>query len=102
MPKVLRPKPKSDFWHDRPYRLWQGDCLGMLAQIPDQSVHMILVDPPYGTTGLGWDSLIPLSPLWGQLERVIVPRGAIVLHSAQPFTTVLINSKPEWFKYLWI
>ncbi len=101
MPKVNRPVLNLMF-AERPYQLWHSDCLEMLGQIPSHSVDMVLADPPYGTTGLGWDSLIDLTLLWGQLERIIVPRGAIVLHSAQPFTTALINAKPDWFKYCWI
>ena len=40
--------------------------------------------------------------MWNQLERVIKPNGPIVLNSAQPFTTALIYSNLELFKYCWI
>ena len=29
-------------------KLWQGDCLELMKNIPDGSVDMILTDPPYG------------------------------------------------------
>jgi site-specific DNA-methyltransferase (adenine-specific) len=37
--------------------------------------------------------------LWAQYERVIKDNGAIVLTASQPFTTKLINSNIEMFKY---
>ena len=80
----------------------QGDCLERMKEIPDGSVDMILTDPPYGTTACKWDSIIPVEPMWEQLKRIIKPRGAIVLTASQPFTTKLIASNMEMFKYCWV
>jgi len=44
--------------------------------IPDGSVDAIITDIPYGTTSLSWDSIIPLEPMWIELNRVIKPHGA--------------------------
>jgi site-specific DNA-methyltransferase (adenine-specific) len=65
-------------------------------------VDMVLCDLPYGTTQNKWDSVIPFEPLWEQYARVCKPSAAIVLSAAQPFTSVLVMSKPEWFKYDWV
>lgn len=70
-----------------------------MKTIPDGSVDMILADPPYGTTECKWDSIIDISKMWSELERVIKPNGAIVLTSAQPFTSMLVCSNPKLFKY---
>lgn len=43
--------------------------------------------------------MIPFEPLWAQYKRIIKKNGAIVLTGSQPFTTDLINSNREWFKY---
>ncbi len=56
--------------------LMQGDCLEMMKNIPDGSVDAIITDIPYGTTSLSWDSIIPLEPMWIELNRVIKPHGA--------------------------
>jgi site-specific DNA-methyltransferase (adenine-specific) len=80
----------------------EGDCLEVMKEIPDKSVDMILCDLPYGTTACKWDSIIPFEPLWEQYERVIKDNGAIVLMASQPFTTVLINSNLEAFRYCWV
>ena len=37
--------------------------------------------------------------MWEQLKRVIKPNGAIVLFGSQPFTSSLICSNLELFKY---
>lgn len=79
--------------------LYHGDCLEVMKNIPDKSVDMILADLPYGTTKCKWDTIIPFSPLWEQYGRAIKDNGAIVLTASQPFTSVLIMSNPDWFKY---
>jgi len=82
--------------------LYHGDCLEKMKEIPDGSVDMVLTDPPYGTTACKWDSIIPLEPMWEQLNRVITPNGAIVMTASQPFTTTLIASNMKMFKYCWV
>ena len=79
--------------------LMKGDCLERMKEIPDGSVDLILTDPPYGTTSCKWDSIIPFEPMWAELKRIIKPNGACVLFSSQPFTTNLIYSNMDCFKY---
>lgn len=50
--------------------LRQGDCLQLLREVPDNSIDMVLADPPYGTTRNAWDTVIPMAPLWEQYNRV--------------------------------
>lgn len=56
---------------------------------------------PYGTTNCAWDNIIPFAPLWEQYNRIIKNNGAVVLFSAQPFTTKLIQSNFKDFRYCW-
>ena len=83
-------------------QLIEGNCLEVMSGIQDNSIDMILADPPYGITTCRWDSIIPLESMWKQLERVIKPSGAIVMTASQPFTSALIMSNPELFKYGWV
>ena len=83
----------------KPIELWHGDCLELMKDIPDGSVDMVLCDLPYGTTRNNWDSIIPLNRLWERYKRVIKENGAIVLFSAEPFTSLLITSNIQWFRY---
>lgn len=70
--------------------------------IPDKSVDMILADLPYGTTACKWDTCIPFEPMWEQYKRIIKDNGAIVLTASQPFTSALVMSNPDMFKYCWV
>ncbi len=76
-----------------------GDCLEVMKEIPDKSIDMILCDLPYGTTACKWDTIIPFEPLWEQYKRIIKDNGAIVLTASQPFTSALVMSNPDMFKY---
>ena len=83
-------------------KLYHGDCLEIMKDIPDKNIDMILCDLPYGTTACKWDTIIPLEPLWKQYERIIKDNGAIVLFGSQPFTSSLVMSNIKMFKYEWI
>ena len=83
------------------FDLYFGDCLEKMKNIEDGSVDLILCDLPYGTTDCKWDNIIPFDLLWEQYNRVIKENGAIVLFSAQPFTTKLINSNIKNYRYSW-
>ena len=82
--------------------LVKGDCLEVMENIKDKSIDMILCDLPYGTTACKWDVVIPFEPLWEQYNRIIKDNGAIVLFGSQPFTSKLINSNINNFRYEWI
>lgn len=82
--------------------LYSGDCLNIMKSISDNSVNLILCDLPYGTTMNKWDNIIPLEEMWESYKRVIAPHGAIVLHAQEPFTSMLIMSNLEMFKYKWV
>ncbi len=79
--------------------LLNGDCLELLQNIPDKSIDMVLCDPPYGTTACKWDVPLPLKQLWEQYDRITKKNAAILLFSAQPFTTDLICSNRKNFRY---
>lgn len=83
-------------------KLHQGDCLDVMAQIPDQSVDLILCDLPYGTTQNKWDTVLPFERLWREYRRVRKHTAPVVLFAAQPFTSTLICSNLEDFKYTWV
>lgn len=81
------------------YSLLFGDCLERMKEIPDGSIDLILTDPPYQKTQNSWDSIIPLEPMWEQINRVIKPNGAIVLFGQNTFTFKLGLSNEKMFRY---
>ena len=80
-------------------QLLLGDCLEKMKEIPDGSVDMVLCDLPYGTTACKWDAVIPFAPLWEQYRRVCKPNAALVFTASQPFTSALVMSAVDGFKY---
>ena len=44
--------------------IYHGDCLVGLQSIPDNSIDMVLTDPPYGTTQNKWDSVVDMDAFW--------------------------------------
>jgi site-specific DNA-methyltransferase (adenine-specific) len=85
-------------------KIHNGDCLKLMNNIDEKSIDMILADLPYGTTACKWDAIIPLDKLWDHYTRIIKETGVIVLTASQPFTTTLIHSNLEMFKYelIWV
>jgi site-specific DNA-methyltransferase (adenine-specific) len=80
--------------------LYLGDCLDILPTLPDMCADAIITDVPYGTTACKWDVIIPLDKMWAQVKRLC--KGAFVTTASQPFTSVLVASNLQWFKYEWI
>lgn len=79
--------------------LLHGDCLDLMATLPDASVDLVLTDLPYGVTQNHWDSVIPLDRLWEEWLRVAKPDCSFVLFGQGMFTAKLMFSKPELWKY---
>ena len=82
-------------------RLILGDCLEVMAGLPDASVDMILCDLPYGTTACKWDTVIPFEPLWAQYRRIAKRNAAIVLFGVEPFSSLLRSSWLAGYRYDW-
>jgi site-specific DNA-methyltransferase (adenine-specific) len=85
-------------------KIYQGNCLDLIKEIPDSSIDMILQDPPYNTTACKWewDIMTKIEEFWYEWKRIIKPRGAIVMTASQPFTSALVMSNIKWFKYEWV
>jgi DNA modification methylase len=75
--------------------IYCGDCLEIMP-ILEPPFDAIIADWPYGTTACSWDSVIPLEPLWKECKRL---SDTAILFGAQPFTSKLIISNLDWFKY---
>ena len=82
--------------------IYNMDCLEGMKQIPDGTIDAVICDLPYGTTANKWDSVIPFDKLWTEYRRITKPNAAIVLFSQQPFTSALVMSNPQMFRYEWI
>lgn len=73
-----------------------------MKDIPDESVDLILCDPPYGITNCDWDKPLPMKDVWDAYYRIAKENAPIVLFSAMPFTAKLVMSNLKDFKYMWV
>jgi site-specific DNA-methyltransferase (adenine-specific) len=80
--------------------LYLGDCLEQYHKnIERNSIDLILTDLPYGTTACKWDTIIPFDKLWEMVNYLLKPNGTFITTASQPFTSALIMSNPNKFKY---
>jgi site-specific DNA-methyltransferase (adenine-specific) len=60
-----------------------GDCLDVLRQLPDESVQLVLCDPPYNIQMADWDrheTYLDWAALWlKEAERVLKDSGSLVI-----------------------
>lgn len=82
--------------------IWLGDCLELMKNIPDNSVDMVLTDPPYNSLGLAWDKKINLEVLWQQIKRIRKNNSPLLFFASQPFSSILGASNIKELKYSWI
>ena len=90
------------------FDLLKGDALVQLRTLPDDSVHAVICDPPYGLTskhdiyeiltawlegqtyvnrqngyaGTEWDNSVPGPELWKEVKRVLMPGGVVLAFGA--------------------
>ena len=59
------------------FRLMLGDCLIKLGNIANNSVDLLVTDPPYGIEFMskGWDKVVPSVDIWKECIRVLKPGG---------------------------
>ena len=84
--------------------IYEGDCLDLMAGIADESVDAVICDLPYqvlhkDNPNAQWDRMIPFEPLWAHYERIIKPRGVIVLFGQGMFTSDLMQSNRKLWRY---
>lgn len=76
-----------------------GDTIEQMKLIPDKSINLICADLPFGITANKWDSLIPLDKLWIEYERILAPKGNILLFGVGMFAFKLALSNEKLFRY---
>lgn len=80
-------------------KIYNEDCLEGMKKIDDKSVDCIICDPPYQSTSMDWDRRLPVDKLWEQYERIIKPKGNIILFAAGLFAFKLALSNERLFRY---
>ena len=81
-----------------------GNCLDEIPKMIKGSVDMILTDLPYGKNIKEWDKEIDIRKLWDCFNHVLKDDGVVILTSIEPFTSKLVLSNIDNFKYklIWV
>lgn len=82
---------------------YNGDCIEVLDYLIEMGIvaDMILIDPPYAKTRGKWDVIIPLDKMWGRINKIIKPNGAVVIFGNEPYSSMVRMSNIEEYKYDW-
>ena len=83
----------------RDMKLYNASCFDVFPQLDDNSVDMVCVDPPYGTTSIDWDKVLDFDQMWKELDRIVKPNGNTIIFGSQPFSSLVICSNIKNFKY---
>ena len=83
------------------YILENTDCLEYMKTLPDNSIDMILQDPPFNSTACKWewDIMTKIDEFWSEWNRIIKSNGAIVMFGNEPFSSKLRLSNLKMYKY---
>jgi site-specific DNA-methyltransferase (adenine-specific) len=84
-------------------KIHHANCFDILAQIPDNSIDLILTDPPYLTTKLEYDVLaaktLDLNKWFAEIIRVAKPTAPILIFASGKFTYKMVNMGWRYFRY---
>lgn len=71
-------------------QILQGDSAQLLKSFPDNSIDLVVTDPPYGYSFMGkdWDKAVPSVDVWKECLRVLKP-GAFAFVMSAPRQDVL-------------
>ena len=88
-------------FEDKHYILYNDDCIKIMRQLISDEVKVdaVICDPPYGKTILHWDNVIPFNEMWECLNKLVKPKGNIVLFGAGIFAYKLALSNEKRFRY---
>ena len=80
-------------------KLYNSSCFDVFPQLDENSVDMVCVDLPYGTTSINWDKILDFDHMWQELNRIVKPNGNVIVFGSQPFSSLVICSNIKHFKY---
>lgn len=88
-------------FEDKHYILYNDDCIKIMRQLISDGIKVdaVICDPPYGKTILHWDNVIPFNEMWKYLNKLVKPKGNIVLFGTGMFAYKLALSNEKRFRY---
>lgn len=86
------------------HKIILGDCLEGMKLLEDESADLVLTDPPYGITACDWewDVMTKIDSIWSAWRRTAKSTAAILISASEPFSSKLVVSNLQMFRYEWI
>jgi len=85
----------------RRFAVYHGDCKDVMKKFPDNYVHAIVTDPPYGLRFMGkqWDYDVPSVEVWRDCLRVLKPGGYLLAFSGtRTYHRAVVNIEDAGFE----
>lgn len=85
-------------------KIVNGDCFDILNRIDENSIDLVLTDPPYNISSCKWDIKIDIDLLFSHYKRIIKPSGTIVMFGNNPFSSIVISKNLDIYRYscVWV
>jgi site-specific DNA-methyltransferase (adenine-specific) len=85
-------------------RRMSEDWEELFRELGNESVQLILTDPPYAETGNKWDKWLDFQTFFWECERVLKPEGALVMTASTRLASKLIPMAEHLYKYdlIWV
>lgn len=95
---------KSNKFFENKIEIYNKDCFEVLKNIEDNSVDLVLIDPPYGTVkglreNLDWDEVIDIDLMFKEISRVLRNNGTCAIFCQEPFSSKLIQSYHQQLRF---
>jgi site-specific DNA-methyltransferase (adenine-specific) len=81
------------------YILYNSCCFETFPNLKDNSIDLVLCDPPYNVTGCKWDIALDHELMWKHIFRVIKKNRPVLIFCMQPYSSYLIMSNISRFKF---
>lgn len=79
------------------------DCFELMSTLENESVDMILTDPPYLATNLSFDKLnLDFDKLFSEFERILKPNGWFFMFGILGMYKLASDYFREKFTYIWL
>jgi site-specific DNA-methyltransferase (adenine-specific) len=79
-----------------------GKCEEVIKKLESNKYQLIYFNPPFQFFEAKWDKEhLDYENLWGEIWRVLKPKGCVIIHSSQRFTGYLINTQSKYFRYFY-
>lgn len=89
--------------HDSTLELRVQDAYELMLSLPENSVDLVLTDPPYGISKAQWDCELDYAKFWQAIHHCAKQTAAILVFGSNNFTVKLAasNLKECRYRFVW-